>query len=176
MENQNASVKNIAFTYGLLLALFSITISVVAYVTGNHLDKNLWVSIISFLVTTALIIFGIKKFKVANDGFLSLGEALKVGLAIAVISGIIVAVYNYIFMTAIEPDFINQLMEVSREEMIKQNPNMTEKEMEMALNISKKFMSPGIMSAFAILGSLFTGFIISLIGGLIMKQNRPQFQ
>ncbi len=176
METQKTSIKNIAVTFGLLLALFSILTLVANYTIGDYPDQSTWISVVSILATIAIIVFGIKKFKVTNGGFLSLGEAIKVGLAIAVISGIIVAIYNYIFMTVIEPDFVNQSLEVARTKMIEQNPDMTEEQMEMALNMSSKFMTPGIMSTFAILGSLFIGFIISLIAGLIMKQNRPEFQ
>ncbi len=176
METQKASIKNIALTYGVLLALFSIIVSVITYITGNHLQPKWYVSVISLLVSVYVIVLAIKKYKTGNEGFLSLGEAIKVGLAVSVISGILIAIYNYIFMTVIEPDMVNQIMEISREEMIESNPNMPEEQMEMALNMSQKFMQPWIMSTFAILGSLFTGFIISLISGLIMKQNRPDFQ
>ncbi len=176
METQKASIKNIALTYGVLLALFSIIVSVITYITGNHLQPKWYLSVISLLVSVYIIVLAIKKYKTGNEGFLSLGEAIKVGLAVTVISGILIAIYNYIFMTVIEPDMVNQIMESSREKMIESNPNMTEEQMEMALSMSQKFMSPWIVSTLAVLSSLFSGFIISLISGLIMKQNRPDFQ
>ena len=176
METKKSTIKNIAIPFGLLLGLFAILISVINYITGQYLEPNWMMSVLNLLVTIGIIIYAIKKFKTDNDGFLSLGEAIKIGLAITVISGVILAIYNYLFMTVIEPDFVTQLLDFSREKMIEQNPEMTEKQLEMALSMSEKFMNPAFMSAMAIIGSLFTGFIISLIGGLVMKQNRPEFQ
>lgn len=174
MDNQKASLKKIALNYGLLLGLASIALSVVTYVMGVHLERPWWASALGIVIMAALIVYGLKAFKLDNGGFLSLGEAIKVGLAISVIAGIIGAIYNYVFVTVIEPDFVAQMMEITKEQMIEQNPEMTEEQMEMGLSITEKFMSPGIMSAMAIIFTLFLGFIISLISGLIMKQNRPE--
>jgi len=174
METQKASVKKIALSYGLLLALLSIVLSVFAYVTDNYIDRPWWLSVLSMLVMIAIIVYGLKAFKNENGGFLSIGEAIKVGLAISLISGIIVAIYNYIFVTVIEPEYVTQLLEFTEEKMIADNPEMTESQLNMAMDMTEKFMSPMMMTAFAIIGTLFFGFIISLISGLILKQKRPE--
>ncbi len=173
MDTPKTSVKNIAMNYGLILALVSIVISALLFVTESHIDRPIWASILSVILMALILFYGIKAFKKDNGGFLSLGEALKVGLAIALIAGIISAIYNYIFMTYIEPDLIAKTLEFTSEKMYEQNPNLTEGQAKMALDITAKFMSPGIMFAMAIIGSLFLGFIFSLIGGLILKQPRP---
>lgn len=58
--------------------------------------------------------------------------------------------------------------------MITDFPNMTQEQMENSLEISAKFMTPTIMSAMGILATLFFGFIISLVAGMILKKNPPQ--
>lgn len=174
MENQKASIKKIAMNYGLILGLLTIVVSVLAYVTNHHLDRPWWVTVLSMGVMIWAIVYGLKTYKNENDGFMTLTEALKVGLAISLIAGIIGAVFNYIFVTIIEPDFVNQIMEMTQQQMIEQNPDMTDAQMEMALGMTEKFMSPGIMSAMAIIMTLFFGFITALIAGLVMKQNKPQ--
>ena len=126
------------------------------------------------VVLIAVIVYGLKAFKNENSGFLSIGEAIKVGLAISLIAGIIGALYNFIFMSYIEPDFVNQLLDTTRTQMVEQNPDMTQEQMDMALGISEKMMQPWIMFALGIISSLFFGFIVSLISGLIMKNNRPE--
>jgi len=174
MDTQKASLKKIALNYGLLLGLASIALSVITYVMGVHLERPWWTSVLGILIMVVFIVYGLKAFKQDNGGFLSLGEAIKVGLAISVIAGILGALYNFLFVTVIEPDFVTQMLEVTREQMIEQNPSMTEEQLEMGLSMSEKFMSPGIMSAMAIIFTLFLGFIVSLISGLVMKQNRPE--
>lgn len=174
METQEVSVKKIALNYGFILALLSIAVSVIAYVTNSHLDRPWWITILSISVPIAVIVYGLKAFKEENDGFLSIGESLKVGLAISIIAGIIGAIYNYIFMTYIEPEFATQILDIAREEMVEQNPDLTGKQLDMAIGISEKMMQPTIMFALNIITTLFFGFLISLIAGLIMKQNRPE--
>jgi len=174
METQKSPLKQIAINYGMLLALLSIGLSVVVYVTDNHLERPWWASLLSFLIMVYVLVAGLKFFRKNNDNFLSLGESLKVGLAISLIAGIIVAIFNYIFTTLIEPDFVNQMLEVTRENMIATNPEMTQEQMDMAMGISEKMMQPGIMVAIAIVITLFFGFIISLVSGLIMQRKRPE--
>jgi hypothetical protein len=119
------------------------------------------------------IIYALKAFKESNGGFLSLGEALKVGLATALIAGIIGVLFNMLFVTVIEPDFAANIVEKASSDMVEQNPNMTEDQMEMAISITEKMVSPVVMAAMGIILSLFFGFIISLISGLIMKVEKP---
>jgi len=95
-------------------------------------------------------------------------------LAIALVSGIIGVLYQYVFVSFIEPDYVEQMVEITELNMIEDNPNMPQEQRDMAINMTRKFMSPGIMVAIGIIVSLFLGFIISLIGGLVMKENRPE--
>jgi hypothetical protein len=174
METQTASVKKTAYNFGIILALASILLQVISYVTNTHLDQPFWLKASGFLLTVAIIVYAIKTFKTSNSGFLSLSEALKVGLAVSVISAIIYAIYFYLFCTAIEPNYIADIMDLENSKMIENNPNMTNEEIEGAAKIQAMFAKPMIMASFVIIGSLFFGFIISLIAGLVMKNNRPE--
>src|SRR5690554_6208240 len=174
MEYQQASIKKIALNYGVLLALLSIVLQVISYVLDAHIDRPWWLSVLQLLISVGIVAMGLKVYRTENSGFLTLGQALKVGVAISLIAGIIAIIFNYIFMNYIDPDFVQKTLEFSKEQMIEQNPNMTQEQMDMAMDMSERFMSPLWMSAFALLGTLFFGFIISLIAGLIMKRNPPQ--
>jgi hypothetical protein len=174
METQAASVKKIALPYGLLLALTTIVISVIVYVIGMTYDQPWWQNLLNFAAMLGFIIYGIKAYKNDNSGYLSLGEALKMGLAIALVAGLIGSIFSYLFVTVIEPDFAVNMLEATRVKLINDNPEMTQEQMDMAIGMTEKMMSPGILVAFSIIGSLFIGFIISLISGLIMKNNRPE--
>ncbi|WP_310994136.1 DUF4199 domain-containing protein [Aequorivita marina] len=174
MENQQVSLKKIALNYGVLLALLSIVLQVISYVLDAHIDRPLWLTLAQLVISIGVIVYGIKAFKSGNAGYLTLGQALKTGVAISLVAGLIAVVFNYIFMNYIDPDFIEKTMEFSREQMIQDNPNLTQEQVDNAMDISAKFMSPLIMSAFAIISTLFFGFIISLVSGLIMKRNPPQ--
>ncbi len=171
MENQKTSLKQIATTYGMLLALLSILVLVVMYV-GN-IEKSWTISIISFGLTVLIFVYALKAYKQGNGYFLTLGEALKVGMATAAIAGVIAAVYSYIHYTFIYPEYIDTILDQARMEMSEQSQGMTEEQMEQALGFTESFTTPFMMSTFSLIGTLFFGFIISLVAGLIMKRERP---
>lgn len=171
MENQKSSLKQIAFNYGLLLALVSILLLVVMYVA--NLTQNWMLSTLSFVITVFLLFSAIKAYRTGNHGFLSLGEALKVGLATALIAGIVSAIYAYIHYTYIHPEYIDVVVNEAREQMAEQGQGMTEEQMEQALGFTKSFTTPFMMATFSLIGSLFFGFIISLVSGLILKKENP---
>ena len=172
--NQKVSIKKIALNYGVIWGLLSIVLSVIAYVTNNYIDRPMWLTITGLAIMVGIIVYGLKAFKSENEGFLSVSEALKVGLAISVIAGIIGTLYNLLFVTVIEPEFISQTLEFTREKMMTDNPDMTQDQMDMTMGITEKMMTPLVMSAMGIIFTLFLGFITSLIAGLIMKVNRPE--
>ena len=174
MDTPKASVKKIALNYGILFALAGIAFAVVLYVTNNHIDRPWWASVLNFLIAVAFIVYGLKAYKKDNGGFMSLGQALKVGVAISLVASLVSAIYSYLFMTVIEPDFISQVMEFTEAQMYEQNPNLTADQAEVALSFTEKIMSPGIMIPITIIAGVFFGFIISLVAGLIMKRSRPE--
>ena len=173
MDTPKASIKKIALNYGLLLGLASIGWSVLLFVMDKHVERPWWSGVISFLLMIVILVIGLKAFKKDNGGYMSLGEALKAGLAISLIAGILGVIFNFIFVSYIDPDVVAKTLELTEERMYEQNPNMTSEQAEMALSMTEKFMSPGIMAAIGIIATLFFGFIISLVAGLIMKRSQP---
>jgi uncharacterized membrane protein (DUF106 family) len=171
MENQEITPKQIMLNYGLMLGFASILINVVLYAAGKTYDPHWSVGIVSILITVAVIILGIKKIKDLNGGFLSLSEALKTGLGIALISGLIAVAYMLIFTNFIEPEYYARMMEVQQQKTLEAFPNFSDEQLEASMEMAKKMSGPMITSAITIIGSLFFGFIISLIGGLIMKKS-----
>lgn len=168
MEFQKPSIKPIAYTYGLYLALVSIAMAVAMYVL--NVQKSWALSIISTVLTVAILVYAIKVYKQKNNGFLSLGDAIKVGLAVSVIGGIIGAVYAYVHYTYIYPEFIDMTLDQTRIQISESNPNMSEEQIEQAVGYTKMFTSPIFFSLMSVIGSLFFGIIVSLIAGLIMKK------
>ncbi|WP_425658708.1 DUF4199 domain-containing protein [Tenacibaculum ascidiaceicola] len=167
MENQ-AKSKNIILNYGLYLGIIGVFIHLAFYATGT-LIKFGWLSgVIGFIAMIVLIILGIKKFKTDNNDFLTFGQALKVGVGIALISAIITTIYTLVFTNIIEPDFQAQMMEVQKQTWI--DSGMTDEQIEASEAMSKKFSSPVITVPLSIVVSAFFGFIISAIGGAIMKK------
>lgn len=174
MENSKASSKSIILNYGLLLGILSVVLGVILYVTNAYLDANWVYGTISFLIIVAVVVLGINAFKKQNHNFLSLKEAIKIGLGITLIAGIISVIWQLILMNILEPNYMDQLADMQREQMINNFPNMTDSQINDAMAMNAKFSSAWFVAAIALIGSLFQGLIIGLIAGLIMKNKNPQ--
>jgi hypothetical protein len=172
MENQKEYVKKIAYSYGVYLGLVTIILLVIMYVL--NIDKSWVLSIISTLITIILFVLGIKAFKKENQNFISIEEAIKVGLAIAAIGGLVAAIYTFFHYEYIYPEFIENLREQSLIEA-KKDPKEYKEKKEMIKKYINIFTSPFILSTISLIATLFFGFIISLITGAIIKKERPEF-
>ena len=174
MENQQKPTNKIALNYGLILGFASILFHVILFALGKHLEQDWKMSVVSFLITTVVTVLGIKKFKEANNGFLTLGQGLKTGLSIVMISAVIYVVYQLIFMYVISPEAIDQALEIARQKML-ENPNLTDEQIEQAVEMQKKFSGPAFIVPIILIFSLFIGFIISLIASLVMQKKEDQY-
>lgn len=169
MEENSISIKPFAYNYGLILGGLSIIMLVIMYVL--EIDKSWPLSIASFALTVTIYVLGLRAFKQNNAGQLKLGQAVKLGLAIAAIGGLVAALYTYIHYSYIYPEFIDKVREESVDQMLLRSPDMTNEQIDQAMKINNMFTSPFAMSTFSLIGNLFLGTIIALIAGLIMKND-----
>ncbi|MEZ4792993.1 MAG: DUF4199 domain-containing protein [Gelidibacter sp.] len=169
MEEQKLSPGKFAMNYGVILGVVFILINVIMYVTGMALEGKQWPQYLYYLIFPATIIYAISQFKSKNANFLSLGEGIKIGVIIGVISAIVFIIYSLIFNYFIDPGFMDQVMEVTRDKLL-ENPNLTEEIVDQQMKMVKMFMNPFIGSAFWIAMSAIFGLIYGLIAGAIMKK------
>lgn len=169
MENQ-ANSRNIILNYGLIYSSIVILISLIFYAMGKHMDSS--TATISFIITILFvlvaIIMGIRKYKKDNKGFLTFGQAIKIGVGIAVLGTVVLIIYQQIFTNFIEPDFNQQAMEKLEQALI--DSGLSEEQIETQLTIQKKMSGPLISSAMGILFWAFIGFIFSAIAGAVMQK------
>lgn len=172
MENQQKPTSKITLHFGVILGIISILISVIIYALGMQYDQDWKTGTIGIIAMVVIIFLGIKKLKEFNDGYLTLGQALKTGVGIALIGSIISVTYSLIFMNFIEPDFLENMLAKTEVQMIEKFPNFSDEQIDQQIDMMRKFSTPAISSAFGLIGNLFFGFVISLISGFIQK-NEP---
>ena len=167
MDNQISS-KNIMINYGVYLAVASILVNLIFYATGTLISLGWLIGIIGLFLMIGIITLGIKKYKEVNSGLLSWGQAVKIGIGISIIAGLIGVIYGFIFNNYIDPTMQEQIAEIQRQAWA--DANMTSEQIEAAEEMAKSFSSPAISSAIQIVASAFFGFVISAIAGAIMKK------
>jgi hypothetical protein len=135
-------------------------------------DPNSPLKYLSYIPFIAFLLLTQKEFKDSIGGFMTFGEGFSAGFKYALFSGLLMAVFIYLYCAVLSPDFFERSLEVSRAQMEARNmsPDQIDKGMEMA-----KKWGP-LMAAFATAVSYpVFGSIISLIGAAIFKKERSGY-
>jgi hypothetical protein len=169
MEENQPKTAKYALTYGALLGGIGLVFTLMLYSVDMHYQGGGMVLGISLALMLAGIVIGMMQFRKANNGFMSLGQAMKVGVGIALIAGIIGVLFNQIMANVIDPEMMNKAMEFQRNAML-EGTSMTPDQIDKQLEMGKKFSTPVIQIAFGLLYFLVTGLIFSVISGLILKR------
>ncbi len=171
METISPKTSQFAIRYGLILGTISVIFGIILYSMDMHYQQDWKVGVVSMIIMIAVIFWGLSEYKKANRGFLSLSQALKIGVGISLISGIIGIVYQQLLMHVIDPEFMQKSMDFQK--MMMQDRGMDPTQIDAAMEMGKKFQGPFIQVALGLIGSLFFGFVFSLITGLILKKSDP---
>ncbi len=171
MEAQQPTPGKFARNYGVILGVIMIFIGVITYVTGLALQLARWPNYIYYIVFAVVIFYAISQFKKQNANILSLGQAIKIGVVIGAISGVVYIIYGLIFNYIIDPEFMGIIKEVVRDKML-EAPNATQEMVDQQMKIMDILMNPLIGSAMWVGLSMLFGLIWSLIGGLVMKKEQ----
>ena len=177
MEN-NVSPAKSGISYGVLYGVIMVLEFVIMYVIGMKSLVNtsfgVIVNVANYLVLPLIFIYiGCNHYKnKINGGYISFGQCLKVGVSIALVAAIIYAGFSVIF-NLIFPEFIDEMVAISKTAMLKENPEMTSEQLEIGLSMMKKFSNPLIVFPVTLAMYSFLGLIYSLIIGAVVKNNKP---
>src|SRR5690606_6280355 len=106
MEDNKPKTGKIALTYGLILAAISVIFMLMLYSLDMHYQGGPMVMGVSLVITIAMIVIGMMQFKKANNGFMSFGQGLKVGVGIGLIGGIVGIFFNQVMAGLIDPQMM----------------------------------------------------------------------
>ena len=101
---------------------------------------------------------------------MSFWQGVKIGVGVAVISGIIIVLFNLLLTRVIDPETMTKAMNFQREQLI-ENTEMTIEQIDAQLEIAKQFQTPAIQSAIGLLFAVIFGFLLSLIPAAILKRS-----
>lgn len=127
---------------------------------------------VSMILALSFVFFGIKHYRdKENDGKLRFRKALLIGLSITVFTGIGTAVMDYIYTSYINPDFAQEYLASSIENM-KKTLSADEFEIQKAALTQQmeSYGTPGFMALIMLLTVVLLGFVITLISALILQK------
>jgi hypothetical protein len=167
------SKNAIALRYGIICGIITIVYSLILNITELALTNQIlgW---ISFLIVIAAIVMAMREFKKQNQGFMSYGQGLSIGTIVVLVSSILGGIFTYLYVTLIDTGYIEKMRNMQVTEL--ENKGMSDDQIDQAMLITDKMMTPSMIPLMAILGGVIFGFLLSLIIAAIVKHNRPEFE
>jgi FtsH-binding integral membrane protein len=173
MENKPSKI-NIAMKFGAIYGFSSIAVFLLFYLLGTDIQSKL-PQLISYSLLVLFIVMGIKAYRDESlDGYISYGQSLGTGILISIFGGFITGIFTLIFFQYLAPDMVQRIMEETQKNMSERG-GMSDEQMEMALSMTAKFMTPFWLFLFSVIGSGFMGFIFSLVISVFMKKEQNPF-
>ena len=174
MDKSVSSIKSTVITYGIILGSISVVFQLMLFFLDMHYKNDSTAGIVSLIIMISVLLYSFISYKKINSGYLSLSEAIKIGLGVSLISALITIIYTQILINFLDPETMQKSLDLSMNTMRSENPEIPQEALDTARSIQEKMSSPLIFSAVQIIFSLFFGFIISLIGGLVVKKSKPE--
>lgn len=169
-ENVKAPFWKPALTYGLILGLVSVFISLVFYFIGMATVN--WTNYVNMLVGLVLLVYLMIQYRnVHLGGYASFGQIFVMVLVSAgIIATIISAIYTYVLFTVIDTGLVDQVR-IAAEERIMSNSRIPESMYDDILERMEKKMDVGYMVRMSlIVGPVVNAFIGLIVAAFIKKE------
>jgi hypothetical protein len=170
MEQLPANATKVATKWALIYVLTAIVITYI--IQFANLDPDSPVKYLSYIPFIAFLLLAQKEYKDQLGGYIKFGEAFSAGFKFALFSGLLLAVFIYVYLTFLSPEVLSKTMELQRDKMAAQG--LSGEQIDKGIEIGKKYG--------AILGAIgaaivytILGVIIGLIGAAIFKKERSAF-
>ncbi|MDE3740748.1 DUF4199 domain-containing protein [Maribacter polysaccharolyticus] len=173
MEPNEPKTGKFALNFGVLLGVVSVIFGLMLFSMDLHYEQGLAIRLVSLALTIAAIFLGVSQFKKANEGFLTISQALKIGTGIALIAGIIGLLYFFVLSNVIEPDYMDKMYEIGKVKAMADNPNLTEEQIDQGIEMQKGFA--WLTYPIILIINIIIGLVIGLITGLILKKQKPAY-
>jgi len=167
MEQHTNTKKN-----NLLAAvLFGVYSSLLMYLGYNfEFDTSPYYRIVNYVLAIAILYYVLDKFRVINDGLI-LKQALKIGLFVGVIGGLIYGIYTFVHVSVVDNQFLVEVKENLSNTELNEIDGVTSTENQKGKDIAVGLLqSPYFYVFTSFIGSVIQAFVISLVIGLIKKR------
>jgi hypothetical protein len=156
-----------AITSGLniLIGLALLLMGLVDYSGGS----SGWVT---FLILIMGIYLAANHFKSKNEGYMSANDLIVTSLWLGLITGVISGIYAIVYMQ-IDPTMMEKARNIAEARMEEQGSS--EEQIEMAMSMMDKFMTPGFLLGMSILMNTIFGLVIGTILSFFLKKDKPIF-
>ncbi|HWD87369.1 MAG TPA: DUF4199 domain-containing protein [Mucilaginibacter sp.] len=136
-------------------------------------DPNSPIKYLTLLPFVAFLLLAQKEYKDQLGGYLTFGEGFSAGFKFALFTGLMVAVFTYLYLAVLSPDVMEKAVQQAKEQM-EAKGNLSSEDIDKAVNITRKF-GPIFGAIGALVFDLIAGIIVALIGAAIFKKERSAY-
>lgn len=170
METTVPNRNKLAFKWSLIFFIVSVAFTYTFQLL--NIDQNSGVKYLGYLPFIAFLFLAQKEYKDQLNGYLTFNQGFSVGFKYSLFSGLMFAVFMYLYLAFLSPQIMDQALEANRTQMA--DKNMSEEQIDQAMSIAKNF-GPIIAAVFVVIFDLIIGAILALIGAAIFKKDPPMF-
>ena len=172
MEESKPKIGKFSLTYGLILGLIGVVFGIMLYSMDAHTSQETSNTVINIVITVAVIIWGLYAFRKANGGYLKLGQAIKLGIGISLVAGVISVLYTILMANVIDPDFAVKIAE-NQKAAAEAAGVMSDAQIQQQYDGTVNYF--WISYPFILIASIIFGLIVGLVGGLVLKKAEPDY-
>jgi hypothetical protein len=170
METQKINSTGIALKWSLI---YLVTTIVITYLFQFlNVDPESPVKYLSFLPFIAFLFLTQKEYRDLLGGYMNFGKGFTSGFLFAIISGVMVAVFIYLYFAILSPEMVEKSLTATQAKLSEKG--LTQDQIDKALDITKKYF-PVFGAIGSVIFSALMGVIVSLIGAAIFKKERSPF-
>ncbi|GAB3637247.1 hypothetical protein GCM10027422_28370 [Hymenobacter arcticus] len=174
--NELVTSTSVGLRFGLFLGLIWVIVDFLLRQIGlGFLSYGSVTLAASILVSVTIIILAHRAFKKGNANLMSYSKGVVITLLIMIIWSAFSAIFNYLYVHYIDPEFVDK-MQASMVEFMERNRVPEDQIAKSTVRFEE--MKSGFGKAF--ISSLSTGLTIGVILGLIIsiftKRNHPEFE
>lgn len=168
MEQTQPKIGKFSVKYGLILGAISVVFGLMLYSMDAHASQDTSNTVINIVLAVAITIWAIIDFRKANGGLLTVGQAVKLSVVIALIAGLIGIFYLIFLSSVLDTEFITKIAENAKA-AAEEAGVMTSAQIEQQYQgtINYFWVSYPVILIF----NIIIGLVIGLIGGLIFKKS-----
>jgi hypothetical protein len=171
-ENKKPSLLKSTVNYGAMLGLALVIYSLLLWMFDATFNQSL--GYVSFAITVGGIILATRAYRDQElGGYISYGQAIGVGTLTALFSGVITVIFTWLLYNVIDTGLAERNFIFMEEAYYA--AGMSDEQIDVALMMAKRFTTPLIMAVMGIIGSVFFGFIFSLVTSAFLKKEGYPF-
>ena len=176
MNIKESSILSHILKYGLMLGIIWFIYKLTNNLLSVDYNNNKILFVIEIIIHFGATTFFIYKYKIKNNNFLSLKQAVIIGLGIVSIGSFIPVSHDYIYDNFVEYDLIVEKIEAKKENISTKNPDLSDEEIAQKIQKLKDNRFDKSQYIIEFIWNLSLGLIISLLGGALMQKNKDIYE